>query len=73
MIKIKNKICTNLSLINELFTGVKIDKSANILKNIHNSTSVNRIVDEVTAMSWADDDERQVVLGCGSKDKRRLD
>ena len=28
--------------------------------------------DEVTTMSWGDDEEREVLIGCGVKDIRRL-
>lgn len=53
-----------------VFKGVKVDKKACITKNIQSLMSITPD-HEVTAMSWADDEEKEILLGCGSKGDRR--
>lgn len=52
------------------FLGVKIDKNKCIAKNIQNLVSITKD-HEVTTMSWGDDDEKDVLIGCGSAENRR--
>lgn len=51
--------------------GVKIEKEEYLIENIQNLISITDN-DEVTSMSWGDDDEREILIGCGVKDIRRL-
>ena len=53
-----------------VFKGVKVDKSSCIIKNIQSLMSITAD-HEVTAMSWGDKDEKEILLACGSKGDRR--
>lgn len=53
-----------------IFKGVKIEKEEYLIENIQNLISITDN-DEVTSMSWGDDDEREILIGCGVKDIRR--
>ncbi|XP_074097086.1 WD repeat domain 74 lethal (2) k09848 isoform X2 [Cotesia typhae] len=54
-----------------VFKGVKIDKNKCIAKNIQNLVSITKD-HEVTTMSWGDDDEKDVLIGCGSTENRSV-
>lgn len=54
-----------------MLIGVKIEKEEYLIENIQNLISITDN-DEVTSMSWGDDDEREILIGCGVKDIRRL-
>ncbi|CAD6240443.1 GSCOCG00008790001-RA-CDS [Cotesia congregata] len=55
-----------------VFKGVKIDKNKCIAKNIQNLVSITKD-HEVTTMSWGDDDdEKDVLIGCGSAENRSV-
>ncbi|XP_044579016.1 WD repeat-containing protein 74 [Cotesia glomerata] len=54
-----------------VFKGVKIDKNKCIVKNIQNLVSITKD-HEVTTMSWGDDDEKDVLIGCGSAENRSV-
>lgn len=53
-----------------VFKGIKIDKKACITKNIQSLMSI-RAEHKVTAMTWADEHEKEILLACGSKGDRR--
>lgn len=53
-----------------LSTGVKVDKKQCVSQNIQNLISITNN-DEVTTMSWGDDEEREILIACGVKDIRR--
>lgn len=54
-----------------IFKGVKIEKEEYLIENIQNLISITDN-DEVTSMSWGDDDEREILIGCGVKDIRSV-
>ncbi|XP_034945753.1 WD repeat-containing protein 74 [Chelonus insularis] len=54
-----------------VFKGVKFDKKTCITKNIQNLVSITKD-DEITTMSWADEDEREILIGCGSNEVRSV-
>ena len=54
-----------------MLTGVRINKKECVSQNIQNLVSITDN-DEVTTMSWGDDEEREVLIGCGVKNIRRL-
>ncbi|EFN87461.1 WD repeat-containing protein 74 [Harpegnathos saltator] len=54
-----------------VFKGIKIEKKANIIKNIQDLASITGN-DQVTTISWGDDDEKDVLIACGEKEDRRV-
>ncbi|XP_008557103.2 WD repeat-containing protein 74 [Microplitis demolitor] len=54
-----------------VFKGVKIDKKQCIAKNIQNLVSITKD-HQVTTMSWGDDDEKDVLIGCGLTENRSV-
>ncbi|XP_015586567.1 WD repeat-containing protein 74 isoform X2 [Cephus cinctus] len=52
------------------FKGIKITDKGNIIKNIQSLSSITEN-HEVTAMAWGDDDEKEILMGCGVKGVRR--
>lgn len=55
---------------NTSVTGIKIEKKANVIKNIQNLVSITES-DQVTTASWCDDDEKDILIACGVKENRR--
>ncbi|XP_068988668.1 WD repeat-containing protein 74 [Bombus flavifrons] len=54
-----------------IFKGVRIDKKQCVSQNIQNLISITDN-DEVTTMSWGDDEEREILIACGVKDIRSI-
>ncbi|XP_032673869.1 WD repeat-containing protein 74 [Odontomachus brunneus] len=54
-----------------IFKGIKIEKKANIIKNIQDLVSITES-DQVTTVSWGDDDEKDILIACGVKGNRRV-
>ncbi|KAG7197165.1 hypothetical protein KM043_007247 [Ampulex compressa] len=54
-----------------VFKGAKIDKKACILKNIQSLVSI-KDDDEVTTISWGDDEEKEILIACGVKRDRSV-
>ncbi|KAK1128298.1 hypothetical protein K0M31_002767 [Melipona bicolor] len=54
-----------------IFKGVRIDKKECVSQNIQKLASITDN-DEVTTMSWGDDEEMEVLIGCGVKDIRSV-
>ncbi|XP_044017509.1 WD repeat-containing protein 74 [Aphidius gifuensis] len=54
-----------------VFKGVKLGKSAFIAKNIQKLQSISKD-HEITSMSWGDDEEKEILIGCGSKQHRSI-
>ena len=54
-----------------IFKGVKVKEKSCVMKNIQNLVSITDS-HEVTCMSWGDADEKEILLGCGSKDVRSV-
>ncbi|CAK9810269.1 WD repeat-containing protein 74 [Anthophora quadrimaculata] len=54
-----------------VFKGVKLNKKECEMKNIQNLVSITDN-DEVTSISWGNDEEKEILLGCGVKDTRSV-
>lgn len=54
-----------------IFKGVNVKQQSCVMKNIQNLVSITDH-HEVTCMSWGDDDEKEILLGCGSKGIRSV-
>ncbi|XP_011310518.1 WD repeat-containing protein 74 [Fopius arisanus] len=54
-----------------VFKGIKYDKSLCKMKNLQNLVSITSD-HEVTAMSWSDENEDEVLIGYGTKDKKGI-
>lgn len=51
--------------------GIKVEKKANIIKNIQDLASIKEN-DEITTISWNNQDEKEVLIACGVKENRRI-
>nr|XP_034196021.1 WD repeat-containing protein 74 [Osmia lignaria] len=49
------------------FKGIRIEPEKNVTRNIQNLVFI-KDNDEVTAMSWGDDEEKEVLIACGTKE-----
>ncbi|XP_058798059.1 WD repeat-containing protein 74 [Phymastichus coffea] len=54
-----------------IFKGVNVKEQSCVMKNIQNLVSITNH-HEVTCMSWGDDHEMEILLGCGSKGVRSI-
>lgn len=54
-----------------VFKGVKIGKKTNTIKNIQDLVSIGDD-DQITTISWGDEDERDVLIACGIEGDRRV-
>lgn len=54
-----------------VFKGVKVKQKSCVMKNIQNLVSITDH-HEVTHMSWGDDDEKEILVACGSKGVRSV-
>lgn len=54
-----------------LSAGVKVDEKECVMENLQNLISITAH-DEVTAMSWGNNEEKEILLACGRKEIRRL-
>lgn len=54
-----------------VFKGIKIEKSTYIAKNMQKVQSINKD-HEITSMSWGDEEEKEILIGCGSKQDRSV-
>ncbi|XP_053975537.1 WD repeat-containing protein 74 isoform X1 [Hylaeus volcanicus] len=54
-----------------VFKGVKIAKKECVMQNIQNLVSITDD-DEVTTMSWGDDEEKEILIACGVKGTRSV-
>ncbi|CAK9825312.1 WD repeat-containing protein 74 [Anthophora retusa] len=54
-----------------VFKGVKLTKKECEMKNIQNLVSITDN-DEVTSISWDNNEEKEILLGCGVKDTRSV-
>ncbi|XP_076748602.1 WD repeat domain 74 lethal (2) k09848 isoform X1 [Xylocopa sonorina] len=54
-----------------VFKGIKIGKDESVMHNIQNLVSITNN-DEVTSMSWGNDEENEVLLACGAKAVRSV-
>ncbi|XP_076624688.1 WD repeat domain 74 lethal (2) k09848 isoform X1 [Colletes latitarsis] len=54
-----------------VFKGVKIDKEHILMQNIQNLVSITDN-DEVTTMSWGDEEEHEILIACGVKGIRSV-
>ncbi|KAK2582506.1 hypothetical protein KPH14_004804 [Odynerus spinipes] len=54
-----------------VFKGVKIGQKECVQKNLKNLTSIGDD-DEVTTASWGDDEEKEILVAYGSKEKRSI-
>ncbi|XP_012251897.2 WD repeat-containing protein 74 [Athalia rosae] len=53
------------------FKGLKIDQKNCIVKNIQSLTAITRD-HEITAMTWGDNAEKDILIACGSKENRSV-
>lgn len=61
-------VTTNFPL---LLVGLKIEREKYVMENIQNLGSITDN-DEVTTISWGDDEEKEILIACGVKGTRRL-
>ncbi|KZC10124.1 PREDICTED: WD repeat-containing protein 74 [Dufourea novaeangliae] len=54
-----------------VFKGIKIDKTKCIIQNIQNLVTI-AANDEITTMSWDDDQEKDILIACGGKGNRSV-
>ncbi|XP_076181986.1 sodium channel protein Nach-like isoform X2 [Ptiloglossa arizonensis] len=54
-----------------VFKGVRINKTECVMQNIQNLISITDN-DEVTTMSWGDDEEKEILIACGVKGIRSV-
>ncbi|XP_011330231.1 WD repeat-containing protein 74 isoform X1 [Ooceraea biroi] len=54
-----------------VFKGIKIEKKANVIKNIQDLVSI-RENDQITTISWSNEDEKDVLIACGVKEDKRI-
>ncbi|XP_014214966.1 WD repeat-containing protein 74 [Copidosoma floridanum] len=54
-----------------VFKGIKVKEKSCLTKNIQNLVSITDH-HQVTFMTWSDNDEKEILLACGSKDTRSV-
>lgn len=54
-----------------IFKGVRVKEKSCVMKHIQNLVSITDN-HEVTCMAWGDDEEKEILLACGSKGVRSI-
>ncbi|OXU22120.1 hypothetical protein TSAR_004544 [Trichomalopsis sarcophagae] len=54
-----------------IFKGVRVKEKSCVMKNIQNLVSITDD-HQVSCMTWGDDDEKEILIGCGSKGVRSV-
>lgn len=54
-----------------MLIGIKVNKHDCTTENLQNLVSITDD-DEITTMSWGDDEEEEILIACGTKRTRRL-